>query len=354
MSGIQTEEQPKTQELIDDSYLQEILYEMDATEKRTSEDPGMPVRRRIIQDTDEMRERRQRGMLSTSLSDIVLATAQFSRILSKYIGDFTGLTMALKNEEDRMFEAREPSGPHYYWRKDHTSLEYNIEYEKNAEIAAKQLISFYYGETDTDSLMKDDPYGSSGMLPESIRDYPLEHLKRVYEYGRYVLLEFLAERYIDIITENGDKKDIEVTVNTNTGEKTYSASKVADEVKKKFKELTVSYITKIESIPIPKIAGDATTENAIPVNAKLLFKPLLYTYWRLATYMVSLYTWSSVYDSIGMYMYPNRFIVKLFDRETSEGKMRMRSYASTSNTFFYYLFPGNGGPPRVKDITKNN
>ena len=110
----------------------------------------------------------------------------------------------------------------------------------------------------------------------------------------------------------------------------------------------------MDGIPIPKIAGDAITENLIPVNAKLLFKPLLYTYWRLATYMVSLYTWSSVYDSIGMYMYPNRFIVKLFDRETSEGKMRMRSYASTSNTFFYYLFPGNGGPPRVKDITKNN
>lgn len=354
MSGIRTEEQPKTQELIDDSYLQEILYEMDATEKRTSEDPGIPVRRRIVQDTDEMRERRQRGMLSTSLSDIVLATAQFSRILSKYIGDFTGLTMALKNEEDRMFEAREPDGPKYYWRKDHTSLEYNIEYEKDAEVAAKQLISFYYGETDTQSLIDSDPYGSIGMLPETIQEYPLRHLTRVYEYGRYVLLEFLAERYADIVTENGIKKDIEVTINTNTGEKKYSASKVAEEINKKFKEMTVSYITKLDSIPMPRIAGDAITENAIPVNAKLLFKPLLYTYWRLATYMVSLYTWSFPYDSIGMYKFPNRFIIKLFNRETSEGKIRIRSSPNPSNDFFYYLFPGNGGPPRVKDITKIN
>lgn len=348
MSGIQTKEQPKTQELIDDSYLQEILYEMDATEKRTSEDPGMPVRRRIVQDTDEMRERRQRGMLSTSLSDIVLATAQFSRILSKYIGDFTGLTMALKNEEDHMFKAREAEGPKYYWRKDNTSLEYNIEYEENAEITAKQLISFYYGETDTKSLIKDDPQGSSLMLPESIQDYPLEHLERVYDYGRYVLLEFLAERYTDIVTENGVEKDIEVTIDTDTGKKTYSASKVAEEINKKFKSMTITYITKMDSIPIPKIAGEV-----IPKNAKLLFKPLLYTYWRLATYMVSLYTQSSIYDSIGMYKFPNRFIVKLFNIETSEGKMRVRSYASASNTFFYYLFPGNGGPPRVSDL-KNN
>lgn len=349
MSGIQTEEQPKTQELIDDSYLQEILYEMDATEKRTSEDPGMPVRRRIVQDTDEMRERRQRGMLSTSLSDIVLATAQFSRILSKYIGDFTGLTMALKNEEDRMFEAREPDGPKYYWKKDHTSLEFNMEYEDNAEVAAKQLISFYSGETDTESLLKSDPQGSSGMLPETIQDYPLEHLTRVYEYGRYVLLEFLAERYTDIVTEDGVKKDIEVTINTSTGEKTYNASKVAGEINKKFKEMTVTYITKLDSIPIPKIAGEA-----IPLNAKILFKPLLYTYWRLATYMVSLYTWSSPYDRIGMYKFPNRFIVKLFDRETSEGKIHIRSSPNPSNNFFYYLFPDNGGPRKVKDITKNN
>lgn len=348
MSGIQTEEQPKTQELIDDSYLQEILYEMDATEKRTSEDPGMPVRRRIVQDTDEMRERRQRGMLSTSLSDIVLATAQFSRILSKYIGDFTGLTTALKNEEDRMFEAREPDEPKYYWRKDHTSLEFNMEYEDNAEVAAKQLISFYYGETDAKSLMADDPKGSSLMLPESIQDYPLEHLERVYDYGRYVLLEFLAERYKDIVTENGVEKDIEVTIKTNTGEKTYSASRVVEEINKIFKKLTVTYIIKMDSIPIPKIAGEA-----IPKNAKLLFKPLLYTYWRLATYMVSLYTQSSIYDSVGMYKFPNRFIIKLFNIETSEGKMRVRSYASASNTFFYYLFPGNGRPPRVRDL-KNN
>lgn len=61
MSGIQTEEQPKTQELIDDSYLKEILLEMDATEKRTSEDPGMPVRRRIVQDTTlSQRQERQK------------------------------------------------------------------------------------------------------------------------------------------------------------------------------------------------------------------------------------------------------------------------------------------------------
>ena len=353
MSGIQTEEQPKTQELIDDSYLKEILLEMDATEKRTSEDPGMPVRRRIVQDTDEMRERRQRGMLSTSLSDIVLATAQFSRILSKYIGDFTGLTMALKNEEDRMFEARDPDGPKYYWRKDHTSLEYNIEYEKDAKVSAKQLISFYYGETDTESLLKSDPQGSSGMLPETIQDYPLEHLTRVYEYGRYVLLEFLAERYADIVTESGVEKDIEVTINTDTGEKTYSASKVVEEIKENFKKMTIRYITKTSSIVIPKIAGDSITEYAIPVNAKLLFKPLLYTYWRLATYMVSLYTWSSTYDSIGMYKFPNRFIMKLFDIETSEGKIRIRPSPNPSNNFFYYLFPGNGGPSRVSDI-KNN
>ena len=168
-----------------------------------------------------------------------------------------------------------------------------------------------------------------------------------------VLLEFLAERYADIITESGVEKDIEVTINTDTGEKTYSAFKVVEEINENFKKMTIRYITKTNNIPIPKISGDSITGYAIPVNAKLLFKPLLYTYWRLATYMVSLYTWSSPYDSIGMYKFPNRFIVKLFDKETSEGKIRIRPSPNPSNNFFYYLFPGNGGPPRVSDI-KNN
>lgn len=349
MSIAQKEGTQKTQELIDDSYLQEILYEMDATEKRASTESEMPTKRRILQDTDEMRERRQRGMLSTSLSDIVLATAEFSKILSKYVGDFTGLTTALKNEEDRVYEARDPSGPHEYWRKDNTSLEFTISYEKNAEIAAKQMVSFYYGGTDVRSLMESDPYGASAMLPETIQDYPLEELERVYNYGWYVLLEFLAERYTDIITESGEKRDVEVTFNTTTGEKKYNASAVAAEINKKFKALTVEYITKYDSTPITKISGDA-----IPEGAKLLFKPLLYTYWRLATYMVSLYTQSYPYDSVGMYKFPNRYMIKFFNRETSEGKMRPRTYVNPSRNFFYYLFPGNGGPRRVRDITKNN
>lgn len=252
-----------------------------------------------VRDTEEKEKIRVESELKTRFMDTIIATKQFTDMLDKLAGDLEAKSenVLLKRRHEELDETNkyDPGQPIDSWDK-HSMRSTSVPQE-----AAHQMYDFYKKWSEVETLFNEHKYTFAQILPSTVNGYTIETIFVPFKYGRTILLEYLAERYDALV---GEEEDCKVK---DEEDEEISCNAISKEIHQKYVRETKDYITRTETGTILKLT------EVIPSNARLMFSNIFMTYWRLASYVVALYTGISVEDSTYLFKYVNKVIVLLLD-----------------------------------------
>lgn len=291
----------------------------------------VPVRR-VVRPNEEMLRQQKYAQAISALVELAGTLSENTGTLRRGINEFVRITHGIKLNGEYDTSDREPDPPTNEWEGRF------IHNTTSAEEAASDLIVFSDEKTLPLNVFNSNKAMVAQMIPSTLKKFPFQTLIDILTFGRSVLLGYLAQRYTLLATDDGQIKDFNITVNENGEDVTHSAVLVAKDAQDTFKKLMTRYITKLPEIRPPNLL------EYIPENANLLFKPILYTYWRLATYMAAIYRKDQPYQYDYLYKYINVNMFNFFDTSTTESKQSIFPSPQSSRVqFFTQLFPGNPG-----------
>ena len=329
IDGTRTSNVQLVEEEVDDS---EVLEALKLIEQRDDEPPA----KRVIVNTDATELQRKLSSFVKTFMDITIATEEYLNKITKQTSAFGGLAGALNRQESISYKDNDPGDASNRWG------DLQILYSSDLEGIGRQIVLFYDNLPTAKDIIEKNRAELISIVPQTLYRYDQSDIEKVFDYGRSVLMEYLVELYND--RRSKEEYDGNMTFHKESGE----VIKLNDYIRKigtEYKELTINNVTRAREIKVATLY-----DKVIPNNAKLFFPNLLYTYWRLATLIVSIYSKDNPLDWAGIYKYPNRHMVNFFNKETASGKIDIGAFPVYTRTFFYHLFPGNNGPRLIGEV----
>ena len=331
--GTRTSNVQLVEEEVDDS---EVLEALKLIEKRDDEPPA----KRVMVNNEATELQRKMSSLVKTLTEITIATEGYLNTITKHVSGFGGLAGALNREESMNYRENDPGNTSNRWG------ELEILYSSDLEGMGKQIVLFYDNLPTAKNYIEKNRAELLSIVPQTLYRYDMREIEKVFNYGRSVFMEYLIELYNN--RKNAEEYDKSMTFVKESGE-VIQLDDYINNIRREYRDSTVENITISRQIEVATLY-----EKVIPNNAKIFFPNLLYTYWRLATLVVSVYSKLKPQDFAGIYKYPNRYMVNFFDKETSSGKIDIAASPAYNRTFFYHLFPGNNGPRLIGEVMQQS
>lgn len=295
-----------------------------------------PPAKRVLVNTEATELQTKLSSLVKTFIDITIATEGYLNTITKYTDGFRGLAGALNRQESMDYKDNDIGDASNRWG------DLQILYSSDLEGIGRQIVLFYDNLPTAKNYIEKNRAELLSIVPQTLYRYDQSEIERVFDYGRSVLMEYLVELYNNRKNAEGYEKSM--TFVKDSGE-TIQLDDYINKIRREYEDLTVQNIIISRQIVVAKLY-----EKVIPNNAKIFFPNLLYTYWRLATLIVSVYAKDKPQDFAGIYKYPNRHMVNFFDKETSSGRIDIAASPAYNRTFFYHLFPGNNGPRLIGEV----
>lgn len=313
---------------IDDDFINAVI------EEEWPSNGGEPKPKRIIEtsiyDQLKMADYRERGSLIRRMTDAMEHVRRYTESLTENIKQ-------IQVDQKKIFKTMEINSlnealigaPGYEWRgisitggNDPTSL-------------LSQIISFNIDKTEVKYIFDNDKKMFDQIIPASLNDYGISGIVGILETGREALLAYLAQKYIS--TADEETLRTKVIIKDGESEKEVYGIDFASSINESFQKKVKSRVLKSVNIK------DVPLSILIPENPKLLFSNILNTYWRLSTFILSMYITSDPYP----YSYTYTSITRDFVSAITGVSVRpsyLLSSASPNMThiqMFSILFPGN-------------
>lgn len=293
-----------------------------------------PKPKRVIEtsmyDQLKMADYRERGSLIRRMADAIES-------VRRYTDNLTETIKQIQVDQRKIFKTMEINSineafigtPGYEWRG------ISITGGNDLTSILSQIVSFDIDKTEVKYIIDNEKTMFDQIIPASLNDYGTRGIVEILETGRDALLAYLAQKYILNITEETIKTKI-VIKDGDTEKEVYGID-LASSINERFQKNVKRVILKSGNIK------DVPLLSILPENPKLLFNNILNTYWRLSTFILSMYITSDPYPYSYTYTGVTRDFVSAMTGVSVRPSYLLASPIPNMSHkhMFSILFPGN-------------